>query len=573
MIVSKVIVERFRGIPGHLTLDLKAESSDRPQSLILVGDNGTGKSSIVDAMEFALQAHIGRDDKNKALCLATDGLPHVQVHFADDSMIERGLINENGKVKLTSESPHLDFAIASFILRRSDLRRFIDTPESQRLTIFNYYLKGAVITRQNPDVYVNETLEGLNRQRDHETARRETLAERLAQSLNLSTETIPVDSQGFDIFVRDKIYRGATRRIRKSIRAGLQPNIAETISAMRESLTNLSHIQRNIKAIAKTYSHIDSTKLQGVLKKAETRLSEALQFMSPKSFIQRVELVCGETSEVSLSVKLHLRNGKICVPQQVLSEANLDLLSFLVFLSILQEAAKGGQARFIVLDDVFQSVDSAIRVSLMDYLMAEFSDWQMIFTVHDRLWRNQLRDVFRRHGHEFIEKEIVRWEFDYGPVILEAGKDLERALVDALDRSEILSICAQAGILLEAVCDRLSWTLPISVIRRKEDRYTLSDLWGGVYKVLRKTNIGHEADEVDRWLHLRNLVGAHYNEWATSLSSQEAHFFGEAVLNLYWKIKCSKCFNWIRPGAGSKEGWSCRCGEIAVRLSKADTPP
>jgi hypothetical protein len=82
---------------------------------------------------------------------------------------------------------------------------------------------------------------------------------------------------------------------------------------------------------------------------------------------------------------------------------------------------------------------------------------------------------------------------------------------------------------LEAICNRLSWTLPISVIRRKDDNYTLGDLWPGVQKVLRKTNIQSTSQEVDKWLHLRNLVGAHYNEWALSTSNEEACLLGEAM--------------------------------------------
>lgn len=64
-----------------------------------------------------------------------------------------------------------------------------------------------------------------------------------------------------------------------------------------------------------------------------------------------------------------------------------------------------------------------------------------------------------------------------------------------------------AGRLLENVCDTLSWTLGVSLTRRRDDRYTIGDLWPPVRKALRKTPVRPTTDEIDRYLHLRNLFG------------------------------------------------------------------
>lgn len=58
--ISSVRIQGFRGIPGTITLDMTSRDSAEPLSLVLSGDNGTGKSSIVDAIEFALQGRIAR---------------------------------------------------------------------------------------------------------------------------------------------------------------------------------------------------------------------------------------------------------------------------------------------------------------------------------------------------------------------------------------------------------------------------------------------------------------------------------------------------------------------------------
>ena len=260
---------------------------------------------------------------------------------------------------------------------------------------------------------------------------------------------------------------------------------------------------------------------------------------------------------------MHLANGHSALPQNVFSEANLDLLALLVFLAFAKESASKGQAKFLVLDDVLQSVDSSIRLLVAEYILHEFSDWQLVFTVHDRLWLEQLRELFRQSNHSFAECEIIRWKFETGPVIISGSRDAEFSLVDALNRGDLIGICSQAGILLEKICNYLSFALPVSVTRRKGDKYTLGDLWPPVHAKLLKTGAKPIAEEVYRWLHLRNLVGAHYNDWAYSLSLQEAQLFGESIINLLHQVCCDKCYRWIEKSEGLTDGrnWVCRCGK------------
>lgn len=65
-------------------------------------------------------------------------------------------------------------------------------------------------------------------------------------------------------------------------------------------------------------------------------------------------------------------------PEDVLSEANLDLLALLVFTSIAKAAAEQAQDRVLVLDDVVQSIDTTIRTRLLEYLASHLADWQLV---------------------------------------------------------------------------------------------------------------------------------------------------------------------------------------------------
>jgi len=146
-----------------------------------------------------------------------------------------------------------------------------------------------------------------------------------------------------------------------------------------------------------------------------------------------------------------------------------------------------------------------------------------------------------RLNGSFVEREIRSWSFDAGPVISSIAGSLQNDVLEALRDSTPTTLCAIAGRLLEDVADNASCELGTSVTRRRRDRYTLGDTWPGVLKALKKTDLLKVAEEVERWQPLRNLVGAHFNEWAGALTLVEAQRFAESVLALDSSLTCPRC--------------------------------
>jgi hypothetical protein len=149
--------------------------------------------------------------------------------------------------------------------------------------------------------------------------------------------------------------------------------------------------------------------VRSVLADVGADLSRAFARISADHDIHRIDVVFDASGPLSLDLLVRLQDGVRCFPQQLFSEAYQDLLALLFFASVAKKASERGQARILILDDVLQSVDARIMHSFVDYLLDEFSDWQLIITVHDRLWREQLRDLFDAHRHEFVEHNIYSW--------------------------------------------------------------------------------------------------------------------------------------------------------------------
>ena len=77
--ISNFTAVKFRGISGAIEVTLTDMRSGKPISLLLYGDNGSGKSSLVDAVEFALRGRLSRRDlEGKKVRREVRNLPPLQ---------------------------------------------------------------------------------------------------------------------------------------------------------------------------------------------------------------------------------------------------------------------------------------------------------------------------------------------------------------------------------------------------------------------------------------------------------------------------------------------------------------
>ena len=152
--MKKLTIEAFRGIP-YLELDLEGKS------LLLRGDNGSGKSSIVDALEFFFSGKVSHLEGVQGLSLQRHG-PHVSFGVNDVSI---GVTFDPGSITLTrtfAASPacppqfaqYFEVAQAgNFILRRAQILEFIVSQPAERFRAI-----GSIIGIEELDSYELELM-------------------------------------------------------------------------------------------------------------------------------------------------------------------------------------------------------------------------------------------------------------------------------------------------------------------------------------------------------------------------------------------------------------------------------
>ncbi|MFJ8771978.1 AAA family ATPase [Streptomyces microflavus] len=563
--ISRVHLDAFRGIPETLDVSFM-HTNGKPSSALIFGDNGSGKSSIVDAVEWACQKTVGR---NRALYgggstpslanLAASGKRcAVEVTLSDGQSVRRIGSFGDGGANISGHAVPQAFSRVPMSLKRADILRFLDTPAIKRASIFmDHALGDEIFSLESLTTDQQAVIE-----ERHEAKRlmREAAAN-LASLIGITPP--PRDANDIADMIATDVYKKipVVDRIKVSLPRAVEEQV-EVVTRHKERVQQLNQLAKRL-SLPTSEKTERLLAMQSLLSGVGDWLTSAFLAVTGAPHVRRIEPKFGALSVVSLEIRITLvGRPTTTTPEKVFSEGYQDLVALLYFLAVARAAGEQGQAKVLILDDVLQSVDANIRVALMELVVRDFKDWQLLVTVHDRLWRNQLRDIFQRFGHPRIEVEIKQWNFGAGPDIVPAGTDAADSLWAAMDSSDPFAVCGVAGRLVEQICDRLSWTIPTSVKRKRGDTYTLADMWPGIMKELKRTSCADVLVRVDRWVHLRNAAGAHYNEWAESLTWAEAESFGYAALEFYSQVHCDSCGQWVER-IGAKQ-FSCRCFTVKV---------
>ncbi|MGW9304484.1 AAA family ATPase [Streptomyces cyaneofuscatus] len=553
--LRSVELSALRGAPGRLKLTFGKKGS--PSSALIFGENGTGKSTIVDAIEFALQGRIGRSahyDSPLAPSLrsfSATGESVARVDLTDGSSVERkAVIDSQKRVAAEPRGVRPGFRLAPITIKRADLSNFLDTEALSRGTVLLDYFPA---DSDSLAVRPSEKARLLQIEVTELRIKRTAYSGRLAELIGVD----PVDlanSSGFNKAIREKIYKG------KSAAAFSEGGGWEHVDIeLRQLVQQLGSVFGQL-GKAKQFIENSDNSLNPVLHRKQTLLlksalqdvggevTSAFRRICHEHPVERIDIVLGESGPLSLDLVVKLDGGRNCFPQQLFSEAYRDLLALLFFVAVARRSAERGQAKVLILDDVLQSVDSTVRQAFVEHLLEELSEWQLIFTVHDRFWLERLRSLFNSAQHIFVEHQIRRWHPVTGPELQLPGVDaLTKDLKLLLEHGEPDSIAGKAGPLLEYVCRELCARLRLPIPYNRERVFTLHDLWGSVFGSLSSTPLAATLRKIDSVRGMRNPV-AHGDPRSLELTSVEACSFGNAVLELYEAVRCSSCKRWANEG-------------------------
>lgn len=560
-IIKSIAGQGLKGIAQEWNLDWPRVVINKPQATIILGDNGSGKSSIVAILEFCLQGRNG-----SWLNKTAKGM-HALLNVTSHKQCYAQIVTGNGKKykrtvgcdELRAPNPFLPFlgfTISPFVLRRYDIVRFIEqSPDSRQVVLWEYLSKGKVAHNENSrDAQAKEIEEQISTV-DNELSRAyDAISKRCETAVN----EIPENPNNLRDFLK-----GFTEFPGSSSNRKVDWGLINSFNKVLKHRRTLKELRRRKTSLLNKASLLTSLNpdVQQALTDASRWITDAFLSNSTIEIVDSVEIELADMKTLDIRLVLKDEAKTRVDPYLLLSEANIDLLALLFYLALIRESAKRGQEKVICLDDIFQSVDKVIRLRVLGLIASEFGGWEIIITTHDRSWAEAIRASFASHKMPTYQLELGRFDPIKGPIISGYQGVLLEQLELAVSRSDILTIRGIAGVVLEECCNNLSMRIGSSIKRKPGDRYTLGDLWPSILKQLKATQLAPSCRKLDASLFLRNYVLAHYNESAIDVSDAELREFGQDVVNFVGAVTCRECGTLLMAKQGALV---CKCGDLMV---------
>ncbi len=553
--VSRLSLHNFRGIVGPTTIDFH-RSPGSPTSLIIYGDNGSGKSSIADALEFVTRGVVSRrliggiKQRREVNNLSVSSAPTVHINLDNGEGYWRGksspslLVDSPNAVELKRESVIPGFDVSPLVLRRDVIEIFWRISATERLELFwDYFRTPGKHYRTQADI---ETIESHAKAQQHIRETAKALLALLPKTPDQKRIVLPTRPVALERN-RHRILRMAGSN-RETVRQALE----DYSKAVNEEVS-----LRASASIANRKVIQNPDMLRRVCLKIAPEVAKSFKLITREEWFTSVEIEVSKNG--SLDIFLLPDEKPPLKPENVLSEANLDLLALLVLLHIHIHCAEQGQHRIIVLDDVFQSVDTTLRSHALNEFARLLNDWQIILTVHDRLWLEIAHRCLKDAKVPVETVELRDGGFGKTPTIISTMVGPLRDLRSVLDSGQSSVVVAGvAGRTLEALMDRVSINMRLKVRRNEGDKYSLGQLWNGLDEELKSCDdeelislikAGHFTQ------YLRNELGAHFAEWGDGLANQEALDSAHSVIELWFRFYCSECGRFATIEKGSNGKW------------------
>ena len=312
--------------------------------------------------------------------------------------------------------------------------------------------------------------------------------------------------------------------------------------------------------------------VETVLLEIAESVDELYQKIHADEKLGNLKLKLDEKQRGSLVYRVAFEDRQDIQPQPYYSESHLDTLGLCIFLAL----AKRGQAdkTIVILDDVLGSVDQQHLGRTLDMLLGEANSYaQIVMTTHYR----PLRDRFRFAQNTTAPVQLIElkpWNFEQG---IRSGKtklyveELEQQLKEDDFRRDV--IASQAGQLFENLLEFISRTYRCKVPHVIEPRFTFGELASAPNKELRKSlkiikqitddeiieiELKPIYDKLNEAIHVRNLVGCHFNQWAGELGDQDIKDMAEQALVLANALICD-CCGGLPVSNKSGSHWECSC--------------
>ena len=362
MRITKISLKNFRAFYAEHEIDLGKKGNN----LLVYGENGSGKSSLLKAIELFLDSHVRDIDfaTHKNFFVSETEVGHVKICTRSNPNQKEDTYEWSNSARETDHPIILDASKTKGCLDyKALLQVYFLNPENCEVNLFNLLINTILKNSINPLT---------NRFFSEEWA-------------EIQQRPIPKSKKH-------------TRRIKE---------FQDAITAFNSGLASiLNALKIETKEILKYFDYpIDlDFKFDGVFLDADRK--------------------CLEGNEVILRVEFQTTHFQLA--HEFLNEAKLSAISLSIYLAALR-INPSSDLKVLALDDVLIGLDMSNRIPVIDILKDKFSDYQIFLMTYDKEWYEILSRNFP--SWKKLELYAGRGTDYEMPIFIESAQYISKAKV------------------------------------------------------------------------------------------------------------------------------------------------
>lgn len=426
MKITKIEIKNFKAFRGPDVIDLSEKGG---QSLLLYGENGSGKSSLYDALKFFLESSEGTRQFADHRNIFTDETDkgYIRLHFTPDPKLNKEIYEWSENIQNdTKIQPIIDASKAKGFLDYKDLLK----------TNYLHHAKNSVNVF---DLLINTLLKDVVNDQ--------------------AVPTLSFSEQWSEISEAVPLEQGATQEI-----IALEQQLEIFNIGLEDKLKKLETDANDI--LLKFGDENTDVKIKLNFEEKVTFNTEN-NSLDPQQILLKVNFA-GEDLEDNLAY------------QRFLNEAKLSAIAFSIFFAGFK-LQPPSDLRILALDDSLIGLDMSNRLPLIDILDEYFSDYQIFLMTYDRTFYEMVK---QRKFQRFKDKQWKAAELYRGkingyetPIYAEEEKYIDKAK-EYLKKNDYKACAVYVRTAFEVIIKRFCEEEGIWVKYRENPKdLTSNDFW------------------------------------------------------------------------------------------------
>lgn len=365
MKLRKLEIKDFRAFYGHHLIEFKNKSQ---KNLLIYGENGSGKSSIMFAIKYFLESGINNLNfsEYENIFTSESGLGYIKMEFGNKSNPRQYEWSANCTTTYDS----------SLIIPASQSKGILDYKSLLEIHYVHHDREKINLF----DLLINNLLSQC------QDSSGITLLSHWGKLSNLNFE-LPNDE--IPNFEKQEDEENIQEDLLELAREEFQTKILNFNIILSAKLNELKiQVNKVIRDYFKQIMEIDF-EFDGIQYDKIIRNQEIFSVTSLKN------------KEIFL--KVNFRDKNINKPHHFLNEAKLSAIAIAIYFSSLLISPKL-DVKLLVLDDIFIGLDMSNRLPLINVLINEFSDYQVFLMTYDLEWYNLLKQ--RLDGNKWLCQKL-----------------------------------------------------------------------------------------------------------------------------------------------------------------------